>query len=121
MGIELNIGLSDAEKILSVTQRRRAPPLTQSGAALMTAQSKKYSTYCEPLNELLGGGLSPGNILEISGPPGTAKETLAINIVRSFVEAEHDILFLGLFLHFSFEHRSVLIDNTRYAKHDFVS
>lgn len=61
----------------------------------MSAQSKRYSTYCKPLDSLIDGGVRPGSILEVSGPPGSPKETLAINIVRCFVEAEHDVLFLG--------------------------
>lgn len=47
------------------------------------------------IDELLSGGLSRGQILEISGPPGTPKEVVAANIVTSFVEAGEEVLFIG--------------------------
>lgn len=33
--------------------------------------------------------------MEISGPPGTPKETVATNIVTSFVEAGEGVIFVG--------------------------
>ena len=50
-----------------------------------------------PLDKILGGGLKRGHILEISGPPGSAKELMARNIVQSFLEANHQVLFIGKF------------------------
>lgn len=63
--------------------------------ASMVSVSNKFSTRCPPVDNLLSGGLSKGHILEISGPPGTPKESLAIQIVRSFVEAHEQVLFVG--------------------------
>ncbi|KAF8182005.1 hypothetical protein BJ912DRAFT_600304 [Pholiota molesta] len=39
-------------------------------------------------------GLSGGQILEISGPPGSPKERMAINILRSFVEVGEEVIFV---------------------------
>lgn len=54
-----------------------------------------YTTNLPQLDALLDGGLKQGFILEISGPPGCMKETLAINVVSSFVGASKHVLFVG--------------------------
>ncbi|KAJ3485589.1 hypothetical protein NLI96_g4844 [Meripilus lineatus] len=56
----------------------------------------KYSTLCKPVDALLEGGLKPGFVLEISGPPGTRKEALAVNLTRTFVEANKGVIFVDL-------------------------
>ena len=48
------------------------------------------------MDKILGGGLPRGHILEISGPPGSFKETLALDFVRTFVEADERIIFVGV-------------------------
>ena len=68
--------------------------MTQS-AALMVQQSQKVSTKCVALDKILGGGLSRGQILEISGPPGSPKEKLALNIMATFAESGEETLFVG--------------------------
>ncbi|CAL1699706.1 unnamed protein product [Somion occarium] len=93
---DLDIPIEASQSILFATQTQRAPPLTQSAATLLSQNLKQYTTYCQPLDALLNGGITPGSILEISGPPGTAKEALAVNITRSFLEAEHEILFVDM-------------------------
>ncbi|KAG5338499.1 hypothetical protein C0989_007271 [Termitomyces sp. Mn162] len=98
--VELKVSLSDAEAILSVTQipsytqALGQPALTQSAASIAKT-SEKISTGSRSADELLSGGLSSGQIIEISGPPGTPKEALAISIVKSFVEACQEVLFFG--------------------------
>lgn len=64
-------------------------------AANMVRKLQKISTKCEPLDEILDGGLSGGQILEISGPPGSPKERMAVNILRSFVEVGEEVIFVG--------------------------
>lgn len=61
----------------------------------MTKRREVYSTHCPPIDKLLGGGLPRGHILEISGPPGTPKESIATNIVQSFVDLNLEVLFVG--------------------------
>lgn len=53
------------------------------------------STKCAALDKILGGGLSRGQILEISGPPGSPKEKLALNIMATFAESAEETLFVG--------------------------
>ena len=69
--------------------------MTQS-VALMMGDNAVYSTKFPQLDNILDGGLKQGFILEISGPPGSIKETLAANIVSSFVEASMHVLFVGM-------------------------
>lgn len=47
------------------------------------------------MNAVLGGGLPRGHVLEISGPPGSFKETLALDYTRLFVEAKEKVVFVG--------------------------
>jgi RAD51-like protein 2 len=97
---DIGIPLSASLVVFSVSENARAIsrthsdiPLTQS-AALMMAGTKKFSSFCVPVDKLLSGGISRGTILEISGPPGTPKESLAINFVRSFLEEDECVLFV---------------------------
>lgn len=88
--------------------------MTQSVASIVGA-TRKYSSQCAPLDRLLGGGLKCGHIIELSGPPGCAKEMLATAIVQSFVESKEGVLFVGrtaypLLLR-------ALLNSCRYAKH----
>jgi RAD51-like protein 2 len=69
-------------------------PLTQSAASL-TAQADKFSSHCPPIDKLMSGGLTRGHILEISGPPGTMKEAVGVGVVRSFLEINEEVLFVG--------------------------
>lgn len=53
--------------------------------------------HCCPLvDKLLGGGLARGNILELSGPPGTSKSALVLGLVKDFVERGEEVLVLGI-------------------------
>jgi RAD51-like protein 2 len=100
--LDLNIPLPASQAIFALSQKPRinetsnALPLTQS-AASMVVVAKKFSTCCPPVDKLLCGGLARGQILEISGPPGTQKEHLAVNIVKSFIEAGEEVVFVGVF------------------------
>jgi RAD51-like protein 2 len=58
-------------------------------------KTQKFSTQCPPIDKLLNGGLTRGHILEVSGPPGTMKEAVGINVIRSFVEKNEHVLFVG--------------------------
>ncbi|RDB29829.1 DNA repair protein RAD51 3 [Hypsizygus marmoreus] len=93
----LQIPVLDAEAILSLAQRpltqTQTMPLTQS-AASMASNTQKLSTRSSAVDSILSGGLSQGHILEVSGTPGSPKETVAINVAISFVEAGHEVMFI---------------------------
>lgn len=95
----LKLSLPEVREILNVSQKPATPlallsPLTQS-AASMVKKLERFSTYCPPVDKLLSGGLMRGHVLEVSGPPGTPKELVAMNIARSFVENNEGVLFVG--------------------------
>ncbi|KIP07276.1 hypothetical protein PHLGIDRAFT_512609 [Phlebiopsis gigantea 11061_1 CR5-6] len=52
----------------------------------------KYQTGCRPVDDILDGGLKRGFVLELSGPPGSCKEALAIDMARAFVEDGQGVL-----------------------------
>ncbi|KAF9269692.1 hypothetical protein L218DRAFT_953316 [Marasmius fiardii PR-910] len=73
-------------------------PLMQSAAALASQRRGtslvKFSTQFAPLDKLLCGGIPRGRILELSGPPGTPKERIAVGVVRSFLKAKEEVIFV---------------------------
>jgi RAD51-like protein 2 len=60
----------------------------------MLERSEQIKTQCTGLDVVLDGGLKRGRILEISGPPGSPKEKLLIEIASVFAKAE-GVLFVG--------------------------
>jgi RAD51-like protein 2 len=91
--IDLNIPLPESQALFASTSTSKLP-LTQSVASLTTT-THKFSTHCPPVDRLLKGGLTRGHILEVSGPPGTMKEAIAVGVVRAFVERMEHVLFVG--------------------------
>ncbi|KAF9010220.1 hypothetical protein BDQ17DRAFT_1234978 [Cyathus striatus] len=90
---ELNITNNAAEKIINVVHITPTVPLTQSGAALMNT-SCRFPTKIPSIDRLLRGGLLRGHILEVTGVPGSPKETAALGIMTSFVEVDEEVLFV---------------------------
>lgn len=90
---ELGIDISDLQSIITVSQRPPGPPLSQSLASLIS-RSRIFACSYTAVNTALGGGLPRGHILEISGPPGSFKETLALDYARIFVEANEEVIFI---------------------------
>ena len=81
--------------------------MTQSAASMMGASDKAYSTSCPPLDDLLGGGLKRGSVLEISGPPGCGKERVAVEAIKSFVASGKGVLFVGMYSDFGNPYREI--------------
>ncbi|KAI0355938.1 P-loop containing nucleoside triphosphate hydrolase protein [Trametes cingulata] len=92
---DLNIPLPASQAVFSATRPSTSLPMTQSAAAMM-GTTKLYSTGCPPLDRLLGGGLKRGSVLEINGPPGSGKEQIAANAVKSFVKCNQEVLFVDM-------------------------
>ncbi|KAG1823372.1 uncharacterized protein BJ212DRAFT_1323757 [Suillus subaureus] len=90
---ELGIDISDSQSIITVSQRPPGPPLSQSLASLISRSQSVACSYAA-VNTALGGGLPRGRILEISGPPGSFKETLALDYTRIFAEANEEVIFI---------------------------
>jgi RAD51-like protein 2 len=64
-------------------------------AAELISVDKKFLSSCVPLDRLLGEGLASGYILELSGPPGAAKEALATRFTSHAVSSNDQVLFVG--------------------------
>ncbi|KAJ8596185.1 hypothetical protein M405DRAFT_726665 [Rhizopogon salebrosus TDB-379] len=90
---ELGTHISDSQAILTASQRSIRPPISQSVASLISRTQNFVCSYAA-VNAVLGGGLPRGRILEISGPPGSFKETLALDYMRLFVEANEEVIFV---------------------------
>ncbi|KAG2117214.1 uncharacterized protein F5147DRAFT_768597 [Suillus discolor] len=90
---ELGIDISDSQSIITASQRPPGPALSQSLASLISRSQSLACSYAA-VNTALGGGLPRGHILEISGPPGSFKETLALDYTRIFVEANEEVIFI---------------------------
>ena len=97
--IEIGITVSEAEDILARCIASNTPALsaslTQHAAASILQHSPKLSTRCEPLDQILEGGLSHGQVIDISGPPGSPRERIVKGIVSSYAEDGQEIIFLG--------------------------
>lgn len=94
--IELNIPVLECADILAAVHSRvlKPPILSQSASALLSATQRSYAIV-PPINVLLGGGLKPGHILELSGPPGSPKERMVIATVKSTVQNGDGVAFIG--------------------------
>lgn len=91
---ELGINISDSQTIITASQRPARPLMSQSLASMISRSQIFLCSYAA-VNEVLGGGLPRGRILEISGPPGSFKEALALDYTRLFVEANEKVIFVG--------------------------
>ncbi|KAL4067042.1 hypothetical protein V8B97DRAFT_2009691 [Scleroderma yunnanense] len=90
---ELGIAIADAQNLIHATQTPKTVPMTQSAASL--AKVNVFACKWPPVNKVLGGGLPRSHILEISGPPGSFKESLACDFARTFVEVNEEVVFVG--------------------------
>ncbi|KAM5537597.1 hypothetical protein V8D89_008675 [Ganoderma adspersum] len=96
---DLNISLPASQAIFHSASRPTPTPamsMTQSAASMMGNSAKRYSMSCPPLDQLLDGGLKCGHVLEISGPPGCGKEQIAARSIKSFVQAQEQVLFVDM-------------------------
>ncbi|KAG9309593.1 hypothetical protein JVU11DRAFT_10574 [Chiua virens] len=91
---ELGIDIADSQALISATQAQKGVPLSQSVASLSRPIVLKCSYSA--VNKILGSGLPRGHILEISGPPGSFKEALALDFVRVFAQADEGVIFVDM-------------------------
>ncbi|KAM6503354.1 P-loop containing nucleoside triphosphate hydrolase protein [Amanita muscaria] len=103
----MDVSLNNAEATLSCIRKQAnlfkpgpsmagssaQPSLTLPASTLMTGL-QTVSTHCIPLDQLLGGGICRGQVLELSGPPGSPKEHMLLNVVVAFVQLGLEVVFL---------------------------
>ncbi|KAF8905254.1 hypothetical protein CPB84DRAFT_1676807 [Gymnopilus junonius] len=94
---DLKIPINIARDLVNRSQNPStfSPTLTMTQpVAKLVENAPKQSTKCLALDKILEGGLSRGHVLEISGPPGSPKEIIGINILASFIEDENEAIFV---------------------------
>ena len=55
--------------------------------------SKKLETGISQLDDMIGGGLSPGSFITIASTPGTGKTSLAIQIASHIADCDREVAF----------------------------
>lgn len=88
--------------------------MSQSAASL--ARADVFKCKWSPVNKVLGGGLPRSHVLEISGPPGSFKESLACDFVRVFAEVNEEVVFVDMQNMTSPHVISGLLESTALAK-----
>ncbi|KAH8829307.1 hypothetical protein DL96DRAFT_1044405 [Flagelloscypha sp. PMI_526] len=95
---DTNLTIPVCGDILNLINKHRpsahfVPPLSQSVSTLAES-SKRVSTGCAALDSLLGGGLMPNIILEISGLPGCPKELLVCQMTKSYILSGSEVVYV---------------------------
>ena len=112
---ELKLPAFLCEEILRAS-RKTLPSFTQPASILLDS-TRSVIPVPEPMKSLFDeGGLKKGHILELSGPPGSPKESVLIDVIKAVVP-EEDVIFLGRLesRYISVELRFVC----RYAEYDY--
>jgi RAD51-like protein 2 len=67
---------------------------SQPASSLLTNRAA-FGCGVPSLDSLINGGLKKGEVLEISGPPGSGKTQLALEFVKAAVSAGDEVLVMG--------------------------
>ena len=62
----------------------------------MLASRAAFGCGVPLLDSLINGGLKKGEVLEISGPPGSGKTQLALQFIKEAVSAGDEVLVMGM-------------------------
>jgi hypothetical protein len=69
--------------------------LPSQPASTLLANRAAFGCGVPSLDSLINGGLKKGEVLEISGPPGSGKTSLALNFVKEAVSTGDEVLVMG--------------------------
>ena len=69
--------------------------LPSQAASTLLANRAAFGCGVPSLDSLINGGLKKGEVLEISGPPGSGKAQLALEFVKQAVSAGDEVLVMG--------------------------
>ncbi len=58
-------------------------------------QAPRYSTQCNELDRVMGGGVVPGSVVLIGGEPGIGKSTLLLQVASDLAEAGRHVLYIS--------------------------
>lgn len=87
---------SQVSQLISTQMTPASTPYGLTAFGFTQSPSTRLACGHLPLDNILNGGLRSGHILEISGPPGTAKETLAVGFVKGSIKNGDEVLFVGM-------------------------
>lgn len=100
---DIRLPIQLTQQIITASQQK-APgasfAYSQTVSASVSAGiNAKFSTGSKALDVLLGGGMARGQVLEISGPPGSPKTELVLSLVSGFLQSsaveEEGVLLVG--------------------------
>jgi DNA repair protein RadB len=57
-------------------------------------ESSKIPIRCEPLDELLGGGIEPGSLTSLYGEAGSGKTNICLQLTRNMVQNGKKVIFI---------------------------
>ena len=90
---DVDLPVSLCTEIIKAVNSSTDLPTTQSASVLLSSVGPPY-LLCEPLNEIMGR-LTRGSVIELSGPPGSPKELVLLDLVRTVVKGGEEVLFMG--------------------------
>ena len=70
--------------------------LPSQAASTLLANRAAFGCGVPSLDSLINGGLKKGEVLEISGPPGSGKTQLALEFVKAAVSTGDEVLVVGM-------------------------
>ncbi|KAL1746030.1 hypothetical protein HDZ31DRAFT_81532 [Schizophyllum fasciatum] len=87
LSTQLGIPIAQSQLIITASQAT-APRMAASQSLALLSKSgtmRPMTTLCKALDYLLDGGLRPGRVYELSGPPGAPKDALALKMAVSYL------------------------------------
>ncbi|KAA1472428.1 hypothetical protein DENSPDRAFT_821254 [Dentipellis sp. KUC8613] len=95
---EISTSVSESQSIIDKAVSSSSTTAFSFGqtAAAYISSAKTYSSSCQPLDALLNGGLPCAHVLELSGPPGTCKERLALRLACNAVNSNEGVLWVEM-------------------------
>ena len=76
---------------LGSTEAVQPLPLSQISAK----EEERFSCGLSELDQVLGGGLVPGSLVLVGGPPGIGKSTLLLQAAAHLAEAGREVLYVS--------------------------
>ena len=84
-------GISRALKPVSITETRRARPITEIGAESVA----HWPSGIDEFDRVLGGGIVPGAAILLSGEPGVGKSTLLLEVASRAAATGQRVLYVS--------------------------
>jgi DNA repair protein RadA/Sms len=85
-------GTVDQEPAAAPARRGGAAVAARTGSLLDQPEERRISVGLSGVDRVLGGGLVPGSVVLLAGPPGIGKSTLLLQLASRLSEAGHPCL-----------------------------